>query len=63
MEVLKIVKIEYVDGKTLIDYKTFKDDIENTAGQWSQEGELTNEQVVEYAKTMVDAGIEVSLEI
>lgn len=70
MEILKIKKIEFIEGKTVIDYKTFDvvdgEETEKTAGQWpAQEGELTNDQVVEFAKTMVEPGwdIEVSLDI
>ena len=55
MKKLDITKVEVIEGKTLISYHTYLTDSSNedSSGIWEVEGTLTNEEALEYAKTMV----------
>jgi len=68
MEKLVITNVEVKEGKTFVSYHRFSinedgTETDKTSQTWPPfDGELTNEQVLEKAKSMVDAGIEVSYE-
>ncbi len=68
MQKLEITKIEVVGEKTNVSYHRF--DVtedgtvtDKTTGMWEFDGVMNNDEVVEKGKTMVDPGIEVSLNL
>lgn len=65
MQQLQIYKIEQNETQTIISWARL--DTDNVGwgvlGSWVEEGNLTADECVELAKTRVDAGIEVSLNL
>jgi len=65
MKKLDITKIEQDDKTTTISWHRYNDDNQDQddLGTWTTEGNLTPDEVVDYAKTMVDQDIEVLLNL
>lgn len=62
METVKVVYNFKPVDKTYVIYQTYKDGALNTTGSWELDADLTtNDEVLAFAKTKVDASIEVSL--
>ncbi len=62
METLKIVYVFKPVDKTYVIYQTYKDGVLNTTGSWESDADLaTNDEILAFAKTHVDASIEVEL--
>lgn len=62
METLKIVYTFKPVDKTYVIYQTYKEGALNTTGVWESEADLaTNDEILAFAKTHVDASIEVEL--
>lgn len=64
---LDVVKIEQTDAKTTISWHRYNtDNTDNdSSGSWEVDGNLTPDECVAYAKTMIEPGqeIEVSLNL
>ncbi len=65
MEKLDITQIKLGSNKTVISWHRYNTDNNenNSEGTWEKEGTLTKEEVIEYAKTMVEQGIEVGINL
>lgn len=64
MNKLDITKIEVQNGlRTVVAWHRYNTENQdnNSTGNWVKEGVMTNDEVLAYAKTAVDADIEVAL--
>lgn len=59
------IAFDEAENKTTISYHTYLTDSidENSAGTWEAEGNLTQEQAVEYAKTMLEPELKDTTEV
>jgi len=65
MKKLDIIKLEYTDTQTVINWERYNTDDQNQhdLGAWTVDGELTPDEAVAHAKTMVDSDISVALNL
>ena len=66
MKNLEIVNLEFTETQTVINFNSY-DDLSDqgqpSIGAWTVSGVITNDQALEYAKTMVDSDTSVSLKL
>ncbi len=62
---LDIVKIEYTETQTVINWSRYNTDNKDNAslGAWTTNGELTPEECLAFAKTMIEPGMEIEVSL
>ncbi len=65
MNKLDIVKIEYTDTQTVINWSRYDDNDKNNAalGAWTQPGNMTPDECLAFAKTMVEPGVQMEVSL
>lgn len=66
MTTLKIVSLQYTDTQTVINFNSFDDSSDQgqpSIGAWTVPGEMTGDQALAYAKSMVEPDVTVSLNL